>query len=95
MAISKNLKAVLEHLGNQYTVKTIDLEECAYRKLNDRYDIEISGCRKKNGPYHVYVWDITRGTSVAAQIVEQFSDIKGLPQLKATLKHIETKYGTN
>lgn len=53
--MNKNLQTILESLGTEYAIKNIDLEDCIYRDLGD-FDIEISGCNKKNGPHAVYVW---------------------------------------
>lgn len=50
---SKNQKELLQLLGSKYSIKTIDGEECIYRKINDTYDIEISGTRLKTRPMHV------------------------------------------
>ncbi|WP_187377779.1 hypothetical protein [Paenibacillus senegalimassiliensis] len=92
MATSKNLRAVLEYLGEPYTVKVIDLEDCAYRRLNDKYDIEISGCNRKTKPFHVYVWNIQNGDGIGAQIIERSGAIKGLPALKTVLDEYVQKY---
>ena len=45
--ITKNQKELLDFLGPQYSIKTIDGEPCIYRKINSHYDIEISGTRAK------------------------------------------------
>lgn len=94
MAISKNLKEVLKYLGEPYTVKRIDLEDCIYRRINDRFDIEVSGCNKKRSPFYVYVWDISNGTGLGAKIVEQSGPIRDLPKLKSTLESYVTKYSS-
>lgn len=92
VATSKNLREVLAYLGPDYTVKVIDLEDCAYRKINDKYDIEISGCNRKSRPFHVYVWDTTKGTGPGAQIVDKSGPIKELAALKEKLDEYVERY---
>lgn len=92
MKLSKNLKEVLNYLGSEYSAKTIDGEVCAYRKLNDRYDVEISGCNYKRKPFYVYVWDISRGEGIAARLVKQYGPVRDLGQLKDTLDYLADVY---
>jgi hypothetical protein len=80
----KGLKQTLEYLGPDYTMKVIDLEECAYRDLGE-YDIEISGCRKKR--YRVYVWQ-----KKPLKIVYASEVIRTLPALKAELDRLVEHY---
>jgi hypothetical protein len=61
---SKNQQELLKFLGSEYSMKEIDLELCIYRKINSRYDIEISGTHRKNHPISVYVWDISNWTDL-------------------------------
>ncbi len=82
MRVSNNLKEVLNYLGEDYSPKEIDREICAYRKLNNYYDIEISGCNRKTDPFNVYIWDITNGTGNSAKIVRRSGDIKTKLDLK-------------
>ena len=48
---SKNQQELLKFLGPEYSMKEIDLELCIYRKINSRYDIEISGTHRKKSSY--------------------------------------------
>ena len=50
---SKNQQELLKFLGPEYSMKEIDEELCVYRKINARYDIEISGTHRKNHPVSV------------------------------------------
>ena len=70
----------------------IDIELCVYRKINDSYDIEVSGTRLKGKPMTVYVWDITGGKHNGARIIETVRGIIGVPALKAVLDGIVRKY---
>lgn len=90
--ITKNQQALLEYLGPEYSTKTIDMELCIYRKINARYDIEISGTARQNHPISVFVWDISHGDGVAAQIVERWFDIKNMSNLKQLLNNLVEKY---
>jgi len=90
--LTKNQKELLDFLGPEYTTKTIDLEICLYRKINDHYDIEISGSARKSHPLSVFVWDISRGQGVAAEIVDRYFDISSREALKKLLDEITRKY---
>lgn len=81
--MNKNLKTMLTALGPNYRVKRIDMEDCPYRDLGD-FDIEISGCRKRKGPFHVFVWQKSPLT-----IVHRKLDLKSIATLKRELSHIE------
>lgn len=89
---SKNQQEILNYLGSEYSLKEIDSELCIYRKINDRYDIEISGTNRRRHPMVIYVWDISTGAGISARIVEQFSGITDKSALKNTLNQIIGKY---
>ena len=89
---TKNQKELLSFLGNQYTLKIIDGELCIYRKLNDRYDIEVSGTNRKTNKYFVYVWDISSGSEMSSHIIDQVEDISGKEDLKQVLDKLVKKY---
>lgn len=81
----------LRSIGPEYTPKVIDGELCGYRKLNDYYDIEISGMnnnRIKNQNFSVYLWSI----KPSYEIVEKFFQIKSIEELKKILSQIQEKY---
>lgn len=81
----------LSSIGPEYSSKVIDGELCGYRKLNDYYDIEISGMnnnRIKNQNFNVYVWSI----KPSYEIVEKFFEIKSIEELKKILSQIQGKY---
>ena len=75
---SKNQQELLKFLGPKYTIKEIDMEPCFYRKINHKYDIEISGTFRKNRPINVYVWDISNGEGIDAVIVENLQFVHSL-----------------
>lgn len=77
-------KKVCEMLGNPYTTTIIDGEEVIYRKLNDAYDIEVSG----NDPYTVFVWCLEGHK----EIVGIYRGIRGLEVLKDTLGYCAFKF---
>lgn len=83
---------LMKFLGPEYELKTIDGELCIYRKINSKYDIELSGTTRKNRPVNVYVWDISNGTCVGARTVESIYDIKDRETLKSTLGALVEKY---
>ena len=89
---TKRQKELLDFLGPNYTIKTIDREPCIYRKLNSRYDIEVSGSRNGRSKMRVYVWDISAGEGPAAQIVDLVTDIESAQHLKQVLTDLAQKY---
>lgn len=90
--MTKNQRELLEILGPDYELKTIDDELCIYRKLNPGYDIEISGTAKRNAKINVYVWRLHPASGHPIEIVEKHFDIRKLPALKAVLADITEKY---
>ena len=52
----KKLQDALDYLGPSYSVKVIDAVESIYRKINDQYDIEITGSFNKSKTFNCYVW---------------------------------------
>ncbi len=89
---SRNTLDLLQFLGGEYSLKTIDGEECIYRKINNSFDIEISGAHRKRMSICVYVWDIKYGDGIAAHTVEQRIGIKSKEDLKTTLDALVQKY---
>lgn len=89
---SKNQQELLKFLGSEYSMKEIDLGLCIYRKINSRYDIEISGTHRKNHPISVYVWDISNGDGISATMVEKHFDIPNWTDLKTLLDNLTMKY---
>ena len=89
---NKNQRYLLEILGPEYSMKTIDMEPCIYRKLNDHYDIEISGTYQKRSKFNVYVWDISNGEGPGSRIVDRCTDINGEGELKRVLYNFVAKY---
>lgn len=85
---SANIKQLLTFLGPDYTTKVIDGEECIYRKISKKYDIEVSGATRKNRAINVYVWDISSG----ARIIEQVTGIKSDLDLQKILNSLSEKY---
>ncbi len=90
--MTRNQKELLKLLGSEYSMKDIDMENCIYRKINDNYDIEISNTYRKNKPMDVYVWDISKGMTSDARIVESICNIKTPNDLQALLNDLVTKY---
>lgn len=90
--MSKNQQKLLEFLGSEYSIEQIDFEPCVYRKINNNYDIEISGTEKANHPVDIYVWNISNGMQGTAHIVEKHFNISDWSNLKALLDDIVKKY---
>lgn len=86
----KNIKEVLRKLGNKYTIKTIDFENCIYLMLDNGYFFEVSGLdnTKKSFDATIYVWGNTKGSKT----IETISNIDSLDMLKDCLEEAEGKY---
>lgn len=92
--MSKKLNDTLIYLNSDYSIKTIDIEPCIYRKISDRYDIEVSGLDNSSKRFSadVYVWDISNGDGIGATTVENIHGIKSADELKAVLDSLFVKY---
>ena len=92
--MSKKLNDTLSFLNSDYSIKTIDTEPCIYRKISDKYDIEVSGLNNPSKVFSVdvYVWDISRGDGIAATTVENIHGIKSKDELKSVLDSLFVKY---
>lgn len=88
--MNKKFKAALDYLGEEYSIKTIDMAECVYRDLRNGFDIEVSGIgsRRKNSIF-VYVWNMGRG---GIRIVDQVEKISNLIELKTILDALCEKW---
>jgi hypothetical protein len=86
--LSKGKQRLLEYLGEPYTTKIIDYENCVYLNMGD-YDIEISRGLTIRSKIDIYVWK----TKDLLDIVERYLNIKpDLPSIKALLDDIRTRY---
>lgn len=89
---SKNQQDLLEYLGAGYTLKTIDQELTIYRRINNHYDIELSGTSRKGRPISVFVWDISNGEGASSRITERHLDVTDWDDLRALLEQLTEKY---
>lgn len=86
--LSKGKQRLLEYLGEPYTTKIIDYENCVYLNMGD-YDIEISRGLTIRSKIDIYVWR----TKDLLDIVERYLNIKpDLPSIKALLDDIRARY---
>lgn len=88
---TKNFKIIMDQLGKNYSSKIIDMELCGYRKLNNDFDIEISGIndnKKVNLDISVYLWKLNPEPLIFAS----YPNIKSINDLLETLKTIEEQY---
>ena len=75
MARVRSIDKLNAALGPEYTIKTIDLEECLYRDFGNGFNVEISGCsdgRSKRGAT-LYLW--FGDTMFNCVIVETISNV--------------------
>ncbi len=87
---TKKLKDICSQLGPNYSITVIDLEQVIYRKINDMYDIEISGLNNNRKTFNsnVYVWRLVP----SKRIEETIQNLKSIEQLKDALNTICQKY---
>lgn len=78
--MGKKFDETLQYLGDDYSLKIIDLENVIYRKISE-YEIEISGLNQK-GKYNatIYLWK-------NRQIIKSIQDISSKEELS---KHLGT-----
>lgn len=87
---TKTFQETLKYLGKDFSPKVIDGELCGYIKINDCYDIEISGMnnnRVKNPNFTIYIWNIKNGMYIKEQ-----KTVHSLPELKSSLASLIKQY---
>lgn len=54
----ERLKQLCKEMGNQYSIKVIDLEPVIYRDFHNGYDVEISGLNRNSSRTRatIYLW---------------------------------------
>lgn len=82
------IEQVCQYLGAPYSVSAIDTEEVIYRKLNDDFEIEVSGVHAKKQTYSIYVWQIRPHR----ELVGIYHNICGREALKDALGYCSVKY---
>lgn len=87
---TKKLREICFDLGPDYSIKVIDCEQVIYRKINDNYDIEVSGLNnnRKTMKASIYLWQLKPGK----QILETLSNITTLESLKSALTNLVGRY---
>ncbi len=85
----KKIRDICKALGDEYSIKVIDLENVIYRDLGNGYDFEVSNLdnRKKEFNAILYIWDNRK-----PHIVETVSDIHSAEELKSVLDKSAEKY---
>lgn len=84
------LEKVLAQLGNGYSMKVIDLERVIYYKINENYDLEISGLdnKKRKLEATIYVWQI----KPSLQIIETIENIHTVSRIADIVTSLCYKY---
>lgn len=87
---TKKLKTICAELGPDYSIIPIDLEQVIYRKINNNYDLEISGLNNNKQSFDatIYLWQLKPTES----IIETISDITNIESLKTSLANLVEKY---
>lgn len=89
---SKKIKRILADLNELepvYSIEVIDSENVIYHKINDKYDIEVSGLDNQKRGYYciIYVWEHDPLRTV--ETIERDGSISGLAD---TLVELRRKY---
>lgn len=88
--MTDNQKKLLDFLGSDYSLLPIDGEPCIYRRLNDKFDIEVSGTKRANQPLTIFLWDISQRNP---RIIETRNHVENDKQLlKTILDELSSKY---
>lgn len=93
--VTAKLQSILTELNQLnpiYSIKIIDREQCLYHKINDYYDIEVSGLnnQKKSAECTIFVWLI----KPYRDLVEIIPVGNNLSVLSDTLAEIRNRYRT-
>lgn len=81
MKLSTGKKRLLDFLGKPYTTKVIDLENCVYRKIGDKFDIEISGGKTIRSCFSVFVWNLKDRLETIETHINIKPDLKNIKDL--------------
>lgn len=81
------LKSVCDFLGPMYTVKKIDMVETIYRKVNERFEFEVTGFFGTS-KMTVNLWQIRPHRDLMAI----YSGIRTKEELSDTLGYLSFKY---
>lgn len=87
---SSKIKDICDKLGRGYSIKSIDFENCIYKRLNTEYDVEVSGLDNSSKKFNcnVYLWHLTDG----ARIESTIPDVDSFEQLDALLRFLEIRF---
>lgn len=85
---SRGERRILARFGEGWSIKSIDLERVAYRKLCDGYDVEVSGLFGGRRPKtcDVYVWKTQEGFSPTIAARRTDVDPKDVPSVVSELQ---------
>lgn len=82
------IESVLAYLGEPYTISALDNEPVIYRKLENGYELEVSGVHGNAGTYSLYVWQ----TAPSRELVGVYHGIRGEQTLKDVLGHCAFRF---
>lgn len=80
------IEEVLRELGNEYSIRVIDLERVIYRDFGS-FDIEVSGLGRRKFGCTIYVW----GKNPDLHIVESHL-VESLDALKTVLAELSCRF---
>ncbi|AYO30222.1 hypothetical protein D2962_05960 [Biomaibacter acetigenes] len=87
---TKKLKEICSKLGPDYSIKVIDAEQVIYRKINDNYELEVSGLNnsRKKMKAVIYLWQLKPG-KVNLEVIENVTTFEFL---ESSLTSLVEKY---
>lgn len=86
---NKQIKLIVDALGEKYSLVYIDLKWCIYRDLLNGFDIEIANHRVKGKPINltVYVWQVRD----QLKVIETIEGITSIEELRGILRDVVNK----
>ena len=77
----KEIEALCKSLGEDYSIRSTDWEQSIVRRINKKYEIEISRLDAKDSKVFgkgcsVFLWDLADGTPLRATILVRMGHVE-------------------
>ena len=88
----ERIKLVQQRLGPQYFIANRNYENVLCRKLNDDYELEISGLDTGLRALRCWIYVNYIGPEPKIPIVEVSEELKSMPEIRDFISRMEEKY---
>ncbi len=87
---TKKLKEICSKLDSNYSMQVLDGEQVIYRKINDSYDLEVSGLNNNRKVMNatIYLWQL----KPKQKVIETVNNITTFESLETSLTYLVEKY---